>query len=279
MPVQDLADDPDAVLVVADVALMDGHALVGVLVGEVPGVVVLARVAPRHLHPPVHQPLADGQPDAAGPAGDHRDLPVHVTHGAPPKLPVWRTCPWHPAGRSPAATRRDSPAALRRTPGPGSTSGPRTACRPPARGPAASRPSPAMPTACSRPQPPTRGESPRCAGRALNSSAASSYATNQASALQYDRASQHTGSTGTASLRQSRDARSILMRAFEVSRDQVSVRLLNVSSLGLRCVTGASSRGCRRCGPGGAGSAGCGSRRRGGLRVWRAGSGFRRWRW
>jgi len=67
----------------------------------------------------------------------------------------WRARPWRrrpgrpprpPAGRSPAATRPDSPAALRRTPGP------RTACRrPPARGPAASRPCPATPTACSRP--------------------------------------------------------------------------------------------------------------------------------
>ena len=70
-----------------------------------------------------------------------------------------------------------------------------------------------------------------------------------------------------------------LMGAFEVNRDRVSVRLLNVSSCGLRCVTGAGSRGCRRCGPGGAGSRGCGTRRPGGPRARRAGSGSRRWRW
>ena len=75
-----------------------------------------------------------------------------------------RSPPRPPAGRSPAATRADSPAALRRTPGSRSTPGPRTACRSPARGPAASRPCPGMVTACSRPQPPARGEGPGVPG-------------------------------------------------------------------------------------------------------------------
>ena len=88
VPVEDLAEDAEDVLVVAHVALVDAHAPVGVLVGELPGVVVPGRVAGRHRDAAVEQPLADGQPDAAGPAGDHRDLPVHVTHGVPPMLPV-----------------------------------------------------------------------------------------------------------------------------------------------------------------------------------------------
>ena len=111
------------------------------------------------------QPAASDQ--AFGPGGP--PMPAR----ARPAGNRWRAGPWHrrpgrpprpPAGRSPAATRPDSPAARRRTPGSRSTPGPRTACRPPARGPAASRPCPAMPTACSRPQPPARGESPGVPG-------------------------------------------------------------------------------------------------------------------
>ena len=162
VPLEDLPEDAEDVLVVAHVALVDAHAAVGVLVGELPCVVVIGRVAGRHRDAAVEQPLADGQPDAAGPAGDHRDLPLHVTHDVLPMLSVWRTCPWHP--RWPGAPTSDSPAALRRTPCSRSTSGPPTACRPPTRGPAASRPCPAMPTACSPPQPPTRGESPGAPG-------------------------------------------------------------------------------------------------------------------
>jgi len=81
VPVQDLADDPFTVLVAADVALVDADAMVGVLVRELLGGVGVGRVAGRHLDPAVHQPLADGQPDPADPAGDRRHLPVHVSHG------------------------------------------------------------------------------------------------------------------------------------------------------------------------------------------------------
>jgi hypothetical protein len=40
--IDDLVDDPHAVLVAADVALVDGHAMIGVLVGEQPGIIVVA---------------------------------------------------------------------------------------------------------------------------------------------------------------------------------------------------------------------------------------------
>ena len=63
---------------------------------------------------------------------------------------------------------------------------------------------------------------------------------------------------------------------FEVNRDGVSVRLPRVFCCWLRCVICAGGRGCRRCGPACAGLPGCGTRMPGGLRVWRAGSGFRR---
>ena len=43
-------------------------------------VVVPPGVAGRHRHAPVDEPFADGQPDAAGPAGDQGDLPFHVSH-------------------------------------------------------------------------------------------------------------------------------------------------------------------------------------------------------
>ena len=111
VPVEDLAEDAEDVLVVAHVSLVDAHAAVGVLVGELPGVIVIGRVAGRHRDAAVEQPLADGQPDAAGPAGDHRDLPVHFTHGVPPMLSVFRTCPWHP--RWPGAARCPQEAAFR----------------------------------------------------------------------------------------------------------------------------------------------------------------------
>ena len=88
VPVEDLAEDAEDVLIVAHVALVDAYAPVGVLVGELPGVVMVGRVAGRHRDAAVEQPLADGQPNAAGPAGNHRDLPVHVTHGVPPMLSV-----------------------------------------------------------------------------------------------------------------------------------------------------------------------------------------------
>jgi hypothetical protein len=61
------------------------------------------------------------------------------------------------------------------------------------------------------------------------------------------------------------------MWAFEVSRDRVSARLLDVPDLRLLCVAGAGIRGCRRSGPGGAGWPGCGTRRPGGPRAWRGG--------
>ena len=61
------------------------------------------------------------------------------------------------------------------------------------------------------------------------------------------------------------------IRLFEVNRDGVSGRLLNVFSRLLRCVTGVLSRGCRRCGRSRAGLPGYGIRMPGGLRAWRAG--------
>jgi len=65
---------------------------------------------------------------------------------------------------------------------------------------------------------------------------------------------------------------------FELNRDGVSGWLPGVFSWRLRCVMGAVCHGCRRCGRACAGSRGCGNRRRGALRAWRAGSGSRRWR-
>jgi hypothetical protein len=67
-----------------------------------------------------------------------------------------------------------------------------------------------------------------------------------------------------------------VFRLFEVNRDGVLVRLPGVFSCWLRCVICAACRGCRRCGRACAGWPGCGTRRRGGLRAWRAGSGSRR---
>src|SRR4029077_19422290 len=75
------ADDPHAVLVGADVALVDGHAVIGVLVGELLGIVLVGRVPGRDAAATVTQPLADGQPDPADPSGYQCDLPVHVCHG------------------------------------------------------------------------------------------------------------------------------------------------------------------------------------------------------
>jgi len=60
------------------------------------------------------------------------------------------------------------------------------------------------------------------------------------------------------------------------NRDGVFVRLPRVFCCRLRCVICAGGRGCWRCGRACAGWPGSGTRRRGGLRVWRAGSGFRR---
>jgi hypothetical protein len=47
--------------------MVDAHAVVGVLAGELLGVIVPAGVPGRHLAG--HQPFADRQPDAADPAG------------------------------------------------------------------------------------------------------------------------------------------------------------------------------------------------------------------
>jgi hypothetical protein len=66
-------------------------------------------------------------------------------------------------------------------------------------------------------------------------------------------------------------------RLFEINRDRVSGRSPGVSAGWPRSVIG-GCRGCRRCGPGGAGSRGCGRNRRGGPPVWRSGSGSRTWR-
>jgi hypothetical protein len=70
---------------------------------------------------------------------------------------------------------------------------------------------------------------------------------------------------------------SILNGLFEVNRDLVAVRLPDVICFWpghLPCC----GRGCRRCGPGGAGLPGCGRNRLGGPPVSRAGSGPRTWR-
>ena len=62
---------------------------------------------------------------------------------------------------------------------------------------------------------------------------------------------------------------------FEVNRDRVSALLLCVFSWWLRCVMNVLCRGCRRCGRACADLPGYGTRRPGGLRAWRAGSGSR----
>ena len=90
----------------------------------------LVASAGRDRDAAVEQPLADGQPDAAGPASNYRDLPVHVTHAIPPMLPVWRT-----------------------------------ACRPPARGPAASRPCSRMPQPAAARSRPLGEKVPVCPAR------------------------------------------------------------------------------------------------------------------
>src|SRR2546423_10082128 len=81
VPLEHLGDDPLAVLVAADVALVDAHAVVGVLVAELLGRVPVGRVPGRDLHAAVHQPFADGQPDPADSSGDQGDLAVHFCHG------------------------------------------------------------------------------------------------------------------------------------------------------------------------------------------------------
>jgi hypothetical protein len=68
-------------------------------------------------------------------------------------------------------------------------------------------------------------------------------------------------------------------RLFELNRDGVSGRLPGVFSWWLRWVMGVLCRGCRRCGRACADLPGYGIRMPGGLRAWRAGSGFRKWRW
>ena len=67
-----------------------------------------------------------------------------------------------------------------------------------------------------------------------------------------------------------------LYRLFEVNRDRVAVWLPGVSSRRCRCVSAAVCRGCTRRGRACVGWPGCGIRMRGGLRAWRAGSGFRK---
>jgi hypothetical protein len=79
--VQDLADDPGAVVGRADVALVDGDAVVGILVTELPGGLGVRRLAGRDRNAAVDQPLADREAETAGAAGYQRDLPAHVRHG------------------------------------------------------------------------------------------------------------------------------------------------------------------------------------------------------
>ncbi len=67
-------------------------------------------------------------------------------------------------------------------------------------------------------------------------------------------------------------------KLFELNRDGVSGRLPGVFSWRLRWVMGVLCRECRQCGHACADWLGYGIRMPGGLRVWRAGSGFRRWR-
>src|SRR4029453_3012297 len=82
--VQDLGDDPLTVGRDPDVALVDGRPLVGG--GERLGRVGPMGVADRHLDPTLGEPVADGQPDPAGAAGDERDLTVHAGHEGPSLL-------------------------------------------------------------------------------------------------------------------------------------------------------------------------------------------------
>ena len=63
---------------------------------------------------------------------------------------------------------------------------------------------------------------------------------------------------------------------FEVNRDRVVVRLPGVSSWRWCCVSAVVCRGCTQCGRACAGLPGCGTHMPGGLRAWRAGSGFRK---
>ena len=60
-------------------------------------------------------------------------------------------------------------------------------------------------------------------------------------------------------------------RAFDVNRGKAADRLRCVLSLLAVTMSSAWCLGCRRCGRGGAGSRGCGSRRRGGPPAWRCG--------
>jgi hypothetical protein len=80
--VKHLVGDPDAVVVGADVALVDGCPVIGVLLTEALGRLVVAGIAGRDRHAAVDQPFADGQPNTAGSPGDQGDLTSHVSHGA-----------------------------------------------------------------------------------------------------------------------------------------------------------------------------------------------------
>ena len=80
--VKHLFGDPDAVVVGADVALVDGGPVIGVLLTEALGRLMVAGIPGRDRHAAVDQPFANGQPDTAGSPGDQGDLSGHVSHGA-----------------------------------------------------------------------------------------------------------------------------------------------------------------------------------------------------
>jgi hypothetical protein len=81
---QDLADDALTVLVRADVALVHAGVALVELLEEALGRFGIAGISGRHLHAPLCEAVADGQPDAAYAAGHQGDLSLHVRHGGVP---------------------------------------------------------------------------------------------------------------------------------------------------------------------------------------------------
>jgi hypothetical protein len=83
---QNLADDPLAVLVAADVALMQGDS-VAVPLGEALGGLGVVHVAGGHLGSRRQHAFADGEADTPGAACDQHDLSIHgaLGHHEPPE--------------------------------------------------------------------------------------------------------------------------------------------------------------------------------------------------
>ena len=78
MCVEHLLDNPLAVLMVTDVALM--HTRAGCSAAKFSAASVFDEYPAATFTPPGVEPLADGPPDSPNSKGDQRHLKSHVTH-------------------------------------------------------------------------------------------------------------------------------------------------------------------------------------------------------